>query len=226
MSLVKDFTENPSNEVLQRCTKDQLVAIAEHYSVQLTSSVKKKKDTLFEAVETTLVKQKILGLPALPLSASEGSPEFKLGGEVPSHFTRTITERDLDKELRIKWLQVERELGLKRLEQEAIENEKQREFQHHRVRKEHEFQLKKLQLELSARQPTPPPASVPSPPNSVPQVLLSGDTVGSLPVSHQPEQSASQVPFDVTRNIRMVPPFSECDVDKYFAHFARVATTL
>ena len=30
--------------------------------------------------------------------------------------------------------------------------------------------------------------------------------------------------FDVTRNIRLVPPFNEKDVDKFFAHFERVAT--
>ena len=32
--------------------------------------------------------------------------------------------------------------------------------------------------------------------------------------------------FDVTRNIRLVPPFREDEVDKFFAHFERVATTL
>ncbi|KAK0145475.1 hypothetical protein N1851_015612 [Merluccius polli] len=32
--------------------------------------------------------------------------------------------------------------------------------------------------------------------------------------------------FDVTRNIRVVPPFREAEVDKFFAHFERVATTL
>ncbi|KAL2103192.1 hypothetical protein ACEWY4_000060 [Coilia grayii] len=32
--------------------------------------------------------------------------------------------------------------------------------------------------------------------------------------------------FDVTRNIRVVPPFREDEVDKFFAHFERVATTL
>ncbi|KAL2095017.1 hypothetical protein ACEWY4_009736 [Coilia grayii] len=37
----------------------------------------------------------------------------------------------------------------------------------------------------------------------------------------------SQQPyFDVCKNIRLVPPFSEKDVDKYFVHFERVATSL
>ena len=33
-------------------------------------------------------------------------------------------------------------------------------------------------------------------------------------------------PFDVTRNVRMVPPFSEREVDKYFSHFEKVAESL
>ena len=33
-------------------------------------------------------------------------------------------------------------------------------------------------------------------------------------------------PFDVTRNVRMVPPFSEKEVDKYFSHFEQVAESL
>ena len=32
--------------------------------------------------------------------------------------------------------------------------------------------------------------------------------------------------FDVSKNIRLVPPFNEKDVDKYFILFERVATTL
>lgn len=32
--------------------------------------------------------------------------------------------------------------------------------------------------------------------------------------------------FDVTRHIRLVPPFVERDVEKYFPHFERVATNL
>lgn len=32
-------------------------------------------------------------------------------------------------------------------------------------------------------------------------------------------------PFDVGRHIKLVPPFSEKDVERYFSHFERVATT-
>ena len=42
------------------------------------------------------------------------------------------------------------------------------------------------------------------------------------------KQSPSDRPsaFDPARNIRLVPPFQEKEVDKYFAHFEKVADSL
>ena len=36
----------------------------------------------------------------------------------------------------------------------------------------------------------------------------------------------SEVPFDVGKHIRFVPPFQESEVDKYFMHFEKLATSL
>ena len=41
---------------------------------------------------------------------------------------------------------------------------------------------------------------------------------------HSPKDKAST--FDPARNIRLVPPFQEKEVDKYFAHFEKVADSL
>ena len=38
--------------------------------------------------------------------------------------------------------------------------------------------------------------------------------------------SGSAAPFDVSKQIRFVPPFQEKEVDKYFLHFEKVATSL
>jgi len=32
--------------------------------------------------------------------------------------------------------------------------------------------------------------------------------------------------FDVTRHVRFVPPFQEAELDKYFLHFEKIATSL
>ena len=43
----------------------------------------------------------------------------------------------------------------------------------------------------------------------------------------RPQSSPSIAPsFDITKHVRMVPPFSEREVDRYFPYFERVATTL
>ncbi|KAK0156529.1 hypothetical protein N1851_000148 [Merluccius polli] len=50
-----------------------------------------------------------------------------------------------------------------------------------------------------------------------------------LELSQLPQPSPASPPirgFDVSKNIRLVPPFSEKEVDMYFTHFERVATTL
>ena len=41
---------------------------------------------------------------------------------------------------------------------------------------------------------------------------------------HPPSDRTSA--FDPARNIRLVPPFQEKEVDKYFAHFEKVADSL
>lgn len=38
--------------------------------------------------------------------------------------------------------------------------------------------------------------------------------------------SSSSVKFDVSKYIKLVPPFHEADVDKYFLHFEKVARNL
>ena len=38
--------------------------------------------------------------------------------------------------------------------------------------------------------------------------------------------STSSVPFDVSKHIKFVPPFQEKEVDKYFLHFEKIATSL
>ena len=85
-----------------------------------------------------------------------------------------------------------------RLEMEEREREKERERQERiEIEKEKlEFQLKMKQLELQDK--TKPK---------------------SLPLD-------TSKTFDVTKHIRLVPPFQEKEVDKYFLHFEKVAENL
>ena len=42
-------------------------------------------------------------------------------------------------------------------------------------------------------------------------------------IAHE-ESTATK--FDLAKNVRLVPPFNESEVDKYFQHFERVAQNL
>uniref|UniRef100_A0AAY4DAZ5 SCAN box domain-containing protein n=1 Tax=Denticeps clupeoides TaxID=299321 RepID=A0AAY4DAZ5_9TELE len=131
MSLAGEFIQSPTYELLSRCTKDNLLQIAENYTIELTS-------------------------------------EYK-------------TE-------------------------------------------ERNFVLKKLELELSTRKDAIVPAVVSVPPVS----LLPPGSVSPPHVSpvDQTSSDPGDYGFDVSRNISLVPPFNEREVEKYFSHFERVAITL
>lgn len=68
-------------------------------------------------------------------------------------------------------------------------------------RLECDFELRKMELEAAARRE-------------------------STRVVSQPSSSVSESDFDVNKCIRLIPPFTEKDVDKYFVLFERVAATL
>ncbi|KAL2103191.1 hypothetical protein ACEWY4_000059 [Coilia grayii] len=73
-----------------------------------------------------------------------------------------------------------------------------------REEQQRQFELRKLELELAAKGLPVPPSSPFEPPQS----------------------PHTNKPLEVSKYIRMVPPFSEKEVDKYFPHFERVATSL
>ena len=87
---------------------------------------------------------------------------------------------------------------LKRLELQDREREREAQVK----LRELELREKELSLQLKLKELEKSPA--------VPTSSLSG----------------SAAPFDVSKQIRFVPPFQEKEVDKYFLHFEKVATSL
>jgi len=46
-------------------------------------------------------------------------------------------------------------------------------------------------------------------------------------LTSEPVSSGSKpVGFDISRHVHFVPPFQGCEIDKYFLHFEKVATSL
>lgn len=87
-------------------------------------------------------------------------------------------------------------------EREKVKLEVDRQTLREREQREHELRLKDMEFAQALR---------------VKELDIKARESG---VFVKPDQ------FDVPRNIRVVPPFNEEEVDKFFAHFERVATTL
>lgn len=171
MATIEEFISDPSDELLERFTKDQLLKLAVHYEIELTSSEKRFKASVKDTLRAVLVDDGVLVTEVGEPRLSSVSPQLS----------------DAAIELRLK------ELAFR--EKQLLDKQKDRELQERQLLMEHERGLKELELKHAA--------------------LQSGSV-----------HSESHSPFDVSRYIRMVPPFLEKDVDKYFPHFERVATTL
>uniref|UniRef100_A0A671UEB7 Gypsy retrotransposon integrase-like protein 1 n=1 Tax=Sparus aurata TaxID=8175 RepID=A0A671UEB7_SPAAU len=154
---LEDFVEQPTLNKLHTCTKDNLLAIADHFCVTLLKQAKK------EVVKSELV------------TALTDKGVFPCETTVVAE-TSSAGRTDPTVQLRLKELDIEmRRLAIK-------EKELDYELQSRKIEADKQIRLKELDLK-------------------------------------GPD-------FDVNKCVRLVPPFSEQDVDKYFTLFERVAETL
>ena len=119
-------------------------------------------------------------------------------------------ERKLEREERIRVEQLEREerMQKEKLEMEEREKEKERQIQRERLEMEERIQKEKLEQAEKERQY-----------NLRMKELEMQDKAKTKPLGLGTH-------FDVTKHIRLVPPFQEKEVDKYFLHFEKVAENL
>lgn len=210
-SVLEDFFACPSEALLESCTKEQLVQIAERFSVDLTSQEKRLKETLVTTLKRSLVDRGVIEIisesvvttPAEVYSESETKfAELSLQEKQSCLDAAKIrAERD---DRAMKERAVERDFEGRKLEHQLAK--RRMEFELERERDERAFQIKKLELELAVKTAEVSQANLP-------------------PVSPQRANTGEPV-FDVHRNMRLVPPFSEKEVDKYFYHFERVALSM
>ena len=107
----------------------------------------------------------------------------------------------LEQEERIRVEQLEREERMQKEKLEMEEREKEKERQSQRERLEMEEKEKERQYNLRKKE------------------LEMQDKAKTKPLDLGTH-------FDVTKHIRLVPPFQEKEVDKYFLHFEKVAENL
>ena len=109
--------------------------------------------------------------------------------------------RQLEIQEREKERERAREREIEREEREEGEKEREREREREREEREREEREKEREFQLRMRE------------------------IEMQERANQPKQKI-EYNFDVTKHIRLVPPFQEKEVDKYFLHFEKVAENL
>ncbi|KAL1256557.1 hypothetical protein QQF64_012102 [Cirrhinus molitorella] len=198
-----------------------LVSIADFFNINVSKEA--TKQVIKEELYGELVKAGILVAPE-GVVEDESESVVKATGldSIPNMDPRdsgsdpslAIKLRELDLQL------TQQECEAQRIKLRVIEAEQEWDSERHR------FELEALRLRS---RPTPSPrARLPQSPQT--RDSNSSATVPIVDSVQTPNDSSSDLPvesdFDVSKNIRFVPPFREAEVDSYFTAFERVAAKL
>ena len=207
--VINEIEETRSLEPLKKFKKENLVKVAAHYGI--TPAVGATKSHILNLIKDHCVENDIID-------------EVE---EKPIAETAEIVRLKLDFEREERRLAREAEKALQ--DAQFAEAQKAREAAEAEAEKARELRLAELkearelrELELKAEQE---------------KALLAAEIEAKKEAAarehelkmaglgkHSPSDKASV--FDPARNIRLVPPFQEKEVDKYFAHFEKVADSL
>ena len=195
------FITAPSQELLNSAKKSDLLDIAAHYELTTVNKSMLKQEIKNILVQF-LVDKEILDSSAL------------------SHVLVTQTG------LQMRELEIQRQIELEklRLEQEKLRIEQARQMQKERIEMEERVQKERMEIEEREKEKERQ--------IQIEREKLKFDTVlrmkelemQNMTVKRQPLDSVTH--FDVTKHIRLSPPFQEKEVDKYFLHFEKVAENL
>ena len=110
--------------------------------------------------------------------------------------------------LQMRELEIQRQIEFEklRLEQERQMQKERLEMEEREGEKERQIQIEREKLKFDA------------------ELRMKELEIQHMTVKRQPLDSGTH--FDVTKHIRLVPPFQEKEVDKYFLHFEKVAENL
>ena len=213
---LENFVAAPSMELLNLAKKTDLLNIADHYaltSVKPSMLKHEIKNILIKflvdeeildpsALSSVLITQTDLQLRELEIQRQIQLEKLKLEQE------ERIRVEQLEREERIRVEQLEREERMQKeklaMEKEKLAMEKEKLEMEERIQKEKLEQAEKekeRQYNLRMKE------------------LEMQDKAKTKPLDLGTH-------FDVTKHIRLVPPFQEKEVDKYFLHFEKVAENL
>ena len=196
--VINEIEETRSLEPLKKFKKENLLKVAAHY--RITPAVGATKSHILNLIKDHCVEHDIIDeVEEKPIAETAEIVRLKLDFEREERRLAREAEKALqDAQLAAQLAEAEkaRELRLAELKEA-------RELRELELKAEKEKALLAAELEAAAREHELKMASL---------------------GKHSPSDKAST--FDPARNIRLVPPFQEKEVDKYFAHFEKVADSL
>ena len=193
------FTAEPSVELLNLGKKTDLLNLAKHYKLsEIQSSMRKHE--MKNILVQYFVDEENFNENVLSLIVNVQS--FSSSKELELKFQiRQLEIQEREKEREREEREKEREREREREREEREEREKEREREREREREKREKRQKEREFQLRMRE------------------------IEMQQRTNQPKQKI-EYNFDVTKHIRLVPPFQEKEVDKYFLHFEKVAENL
>ena len=196
--VINEIEETRSLEPLKKLKKENLIKVAAHYGI--TPAIGATKSHILNLIKDHCVENDIIDeVEEKPTAETAEIVRLKLDFEREE---RRLA-REAEKALQDAQLAAQREQA-QRAEAEA---QKARELRLAELKEARE--LRELELKAEAEKEA-----------AAREHELKMATLGI----HTPKDKSSV--FDPARNIRLVPPFQEKEVDKYFAHFEKVADSL
>ena len=203
--VINEIEETRSLEPLKKLKKENLVKVAAHYGI--TPAVGATKSHILNLIKDHCVEHDIIDeVEEKPIAETAEIVRLKLDFEREERRLAREAEKALQdaqfaeaqraRDLRLAELKEARELR-------ELELKAEREKRDLELKAEQEKALLEAEKEAAAREH---------------ELKMAGSG------KHSPSDKASA--FDPARNIRLVPPFQEKEVDKYFAHFEKVADSL
>ena len=205
---LQKFTAEPSVELLNLGKKTDLLNLVKHYKMsEIKSSMRKheiKNIFVQYFVDEEIFNENALSL-IVDVQSVSSSKELELNFQIRQ---LEILEREKEREWEERENEREREREREREEREREREDRERE----REREEREEREKERERERQEREKER-------------EFQLRMRETEMQEKATQPKHKIGYN-FDVTKHIRLVPPFQEKEVDKYFLHFETVAENL
>ena len=245
---LSDFIAAPSQELLDKAKKSDLLDIADHYGLSniKTSMLKHEiKNTLIqffvdeEIFDSSATSQILVTLTDLQLRELEIKRQIemeKLKFEYEERIRLETLERDeriraekaeREERIRLETLEREERMHKQRSEMEEREKEKQRALEYEKLERKERLEKEKLEREerLEIEKEKLRFENEEKERERLFQLRIKEIEFNEKSKSKSLSSDTSKI-FDVTIHIRLVPPFQEKEVDKYFLHFEKVAENL